>query len=248
MRDGGWCSERGRGGKQFLMPRRAERERENGKERSESGNSLLFFFFFSLRPRLGASRVQAVSISSSACTHTQRGRLHTLRPCTQNTRPLHLRARAGVQTRCTHRRAASPLLSVDRARDPPPSLTPHRHPMLASGMRAGWGLLWKEVRQATQAHLSPLVPSPTNTGQFFSPSLPTLTLPMANMQGQDWNPVILSKRRPGAKETQTPAVCREERGKREGGKRSPPPRSAPSFLLRPLPSPPPPLSSSLSNL
>ena len=29
---------------------------------------------------------------------------------------------------------------------------------------------------------------------------------MANMQGQDWNPVILSKRRPGAKEAQTPAV------------------------------------------
>jgi len=37
---------------------------------------------------------------------------------------------------------------------------------------------------------------------------------MANMQGQDWNPVILSKRRPGAKETQTPAVCREEREER----------------------------------
>jgi len=71
---------------------------------------------------------------------------------------------------------------------------------------------------------------------------PTLTLPMANMQGQDWNPVILSKRRPGAKETQTPAVCREERGKREGGKRSPPRRARRRFFfvlfLHPRPSPP----------
>ena len=37
---------------------------------------------------------------------------------------------------------------------------------------------------------------------------------MANMQGQDWNPVILSKRRPGAKESQTPAV-REKRREKE---------------------------------
>ena len=183
---------------------------------------------------------------------------------TQGSRPSPVRGR-GRPCACTGLARALGETRPERKIDAvaahpraPPALgrAARPHPAPLAHVHAGAGMHAPRCTPPTLTLPSPFHRSPQHTHtltlaaqQFLFFSFRRQHSTMANMQGQDWNPVILSKRRPGAKEAQTPAVRvwvkggrwkRRERGGEFGeaaallAPRAPPPPPTHLSLTRPL--------------